>query len=179
MMKWLRTRLSVLVVLAVTVALLAGCGGAKKEAPAPAAAPAAAPAPACPECPKVDEAKIVADGLKAAAVKYYSPLPSDSNNIKAPDVQKMIDAKQDFFGVDIRSAADFAKGHLPGFVNIPFAEVGKNLDKFPKDKLIIVQCYTGQTASQTVGVLRMLGYNAKNLHFGFQGVTDNKLPTVQ
>lgn len=173
MLKWMRNLFALLVV----VAMLAGCGGAKEE-PKAAAAPAAAPAQTCPECPKVDEAKIKADALKAAAVAYYSPLPSDSNNIKAPDVQKMIDAKQDFFGVDIRAAADYAKGHLPGFINIPFAEVGKNLDKFPKEKLIIVQCYTGQTASQTVGVLRMLGYNAKNLHFGFQGVTDNKLPTV-
>jgi rhodanese-related sulfurtransferase len=168
----------ILSALLVTVALLAGCGGAKQQAQ-PAVAVAAAPAATCPECPKVDTAAAVKDGLKAAAVAYFSPLPSDSNNIKAPDVQKMIDAKTDFFGVDIRASADYAKGHLPGFINIPFAEVGKNLDKFPKDKLIIVQCYTGQTASQTVGVLRTLGYNAKNLHFGFQGVTDNKLALVQ
>jgi len=173
MFKWMRNLMLVMV----TVALLAGCGGAKEE---PKATPAAAPAAqTCPECPKVDTAAIVKDGMKTAAVNYFSPLPSDSNNIKAPDVQKMIDAKTDFVGVDIRSNADFAKGHLPGFINIPFAEVGKNLDKFPKDKLIVVQCYTGQTASQVVGILRMQGYNAKNLHFGFQGVTENKLTTVQ
>lgn len=162
------------------VALLAltGCSGTPTTA-APAE-PAAAPvAQACPECPKIDQAAILKEGFKAAAVAYFTPLPPDSNNIKAPDVQKMIDAKTDFFGVDIRKPEDYAKGHLPGFVNIPFAEVGKNLDKFPQDKLIIVQCYTGQTASQTTGVLRMMGYNAKNLHFGFQGVTENKLPVVQ
>lgn len=174
MFKWMRT----LFALTLAVALLAGCGGAKQE-PQPAAAVAAAAPATCPECPKVDTAAVVKDGMKSAAVAYFSPLPSDSNNIKAPDVQKMIDNKTDFFGVDIRANADYAKGHLPGFINIPFAEVGKNLDKFPKDKLIVVQCYTGQTASQTVGVLRMLGYNAKNLHFGFQGVTDNKLALVQ
>lgn len=175
MLNWIRTRMSAVVVLIVAVALLAGCGGAKEEPKAVAAAPAQT----CPECPKVDTAAVLTDGMKTAAVNYFNSLPSDSNNIKAPDVQKMIDSKTDFFGVDIRSAEDFGKGHLPGFVNIPFKEVGKNIDKFPKDKLIIVQCYTGQTASQTVGVLRMMGYNAKNLHFGFQGVTDNKLATVK
>lgn len=177
MHKWLRS----VAVLIVAVALLAGCGGAKEEPKTLAASGTTAPAaaPACPECPKADNAAIVKEGLKTAAMGYFSPLPSDSNNIKAPEVQKLIDAKTDFFGVDIRANADYVKGHLPGFINIPFAEVGKNLDKFPKEKLIIVQCYTGQTASQTVGVLRMMGYNAKNLHFGFQGVTDNKLPTVQ
>jgi rhodanese-related sulfurtransferase len=174
-MKKLWTRMLALTLVLAALAALTGCGGSKAPATAAAAAPAAQ---TCPECPKVDKDAVVKDGLKAAAVNYFSPLPSDSNNIKAPDVQKMIDSKTDFFGVDIRAAADYAKGHLPGFVNIPFAEVGKNIDKFPKDKLIIVQCYTGQTASQTVGVLRMMGYNAKNLHFGFQGVTDNKLQTV-
>ncbi|HWI64140.1 MAG TPA: rhodanese-like domain-containing protein [Symbiobacteriaceae bacterium] len=172
MFKWMR---NVLVVM-VAVALLAGCGGTKEEPKPAAAAPVAQ---TCPECPKVDEAKIVSAGMRKAAENYFNPLPSDSNNIKAPDVQKMIEAKQDFFGVDIRAAADYQKGHLATFINIPFAEVGKNIDKFPKDKLIIVQCYTGQTASQVTGILRMMGYNAKNLHFGFQGVTDNKVPTVQ
>lgn len=177
MQKWLRS----VAVVTVAVALLAGCGGAKEEPKTLAASGTNAPAaaPACPECPKADNAAIVKEGMKTAAVNYFNPLPSDSNNIKAPDVQKMIDAKTDFFGVDIRSNADFAKGHVAGFTNIPFAEIGKNLDKFPKDKLIVVQCYTGQTASQVVGILRMQGYNAKNLHFGFQGVTDNKLPLVQ
>jgi len=175
MFKWMRY----LAVIIVSVALLAGCGGTKEEPKKAEAAPAAAAAVTCPECPKVDNAKIVADGMKAAAVNYFNPLPSDSNNIKAPDVQKMIEAKTDFFGVDIRAAKDFEAGHLQGFINIPFAEVGKNLDKFPKDKLIVMQCYTGQTASQTVGILRMMGYNAKNLHFGFQGVTETKVPTVK
>ncbi|MDF2627036.1 MAG: hypothetical protein K0R39_867 [Symbiobacteriaceae bacterium] len=171
-------RLRTLALLTVLISLLAGCGGAKEE---PKVAEAAAPAAAqtCPECPKVDTAAVIKEGMKSAAANYFNPLPSDSNNIKAPEVQKLIDAKTDFLGVDIRSNADYAKGHLSGFINIPFAEVGKNLDKFPADKLIIVQCYTGQTASQVVGILRMQGYNAKNLHFGFQGVTENKLPTVQ
>lgn len=178
MLNWIRTHSRTFVVLIVAVALLAGCGGAK-ETPKPAPAAAAAQPQACPECPKVDTAAVLKDGFKTAAVNYFSNLPADSNNIKAPEVQKMIESKTDFFGVDIRKAEDYAKGHLAGFVNIPFAEVGKNIDKFPKDKLIILQCYTGQTASQTTGVLRMMGYNTKNLHFGFQGVTDNKVPVVQ
>jgi len=177
MHKWLRS----LLIVTVAVAMLAGCGGAKEEPKTLAVAGTTAPAaaPTCPECPKADNNAIVKEGMKTAAVNYFSPLPSDSNNIKAPEVQKLIDAKTDFFVVDIRPVGDFATGHQPGLTNIQFAEVGKNIDKFPKDKLIIVQCYTGQTASQTVGILRMMGYNAKNLHFGFQGVTENKLPTVQ
>lgn len=173
MTKLFKNRLLALMAAVLMVGVLAGCGGkTETPAPAPAAPVAAAPAPA--PAP-VDKGAII----KAAAISYFDSLPSDSNNIKAPDVQKLIDNKTDFFGVDIRGPEDYAKGHLPGFVNIPFATMGQNLDKLPKDKLIVVQCYTGQTASQTTGVLRMLGYNAKNLHFGFKGVTDNALLLVQ
>lgn len=174
MLNSFRTRWLPYAAILMVVAMLAGCGGAKPEP-----TKAAAAQQTCPECPKVDTAAIVKDSFRTAATNYFNNLPSDSNNIKAPDVQKMIDSKTDFYGVDIRRPEDYAKGHLAGFVNIPFAQVGQNLDKLPKDKLIIVQCYTGQTASQTTGVLRMMGYNAKNLHFGFQGVTENKVPTVQ
>ncbi|MGE5675343.1 MAG: rhodanese-like domain-containing protein [Mycobacterium leprae] len=173
-MRKMRSLMFVLVLTLIASFVLTGCNAKQEAMPAASAA-----AKDCPPAPAVDQNAILKDGMKAAAVNYFNPLPSDSNNIKAPDVQKMIDAKTDFYGVDIRANADYVKGHLPGFVNIPFAEVGKNLDKFPKDKLIIVQCYTGQTASQVVGILRVMGYNAKNLHFGFQGVTENKLNLVQ
>ncbi|HCJ57468.1 MAG TPA: sulfurtransferase, partial [Clostridiaceae bacterium] len=36
----------------------------------------------------------------------------------------------------------------------------------PKDKKIIVYCYTGQTAGQTVAALRLLGYDAVSLNAG-------------
>lgn len=39
-------------------------------------------------------------------------------------------------------------------------------DILPKDKRIIVVCYTGQTAGQTVGILRLLGYDACSLMGG-------------
>jgi rhodanese-related sulfurtransferase len=38
--------------------------------------------------------------------------------------------------------------------------------QLPTDKTIIVYCYTGQTASQTTAILRLLGYDAYNLSGG-------------
>ena len=39
-------------------------------------------------------------------------------------------------------------------------------DILPKDKKIIVVCYTGQTAGQVVSILRLLGYDACSLKGG-------------
>jgi len=165
MLSWLRTRLFVIASLLVIAFALTGCGGAK-ETPAPAAAPAAAAAaPAtCPECPKVDKAAV----LKEAAVTYFNTLPTTNHMISAKDLKTKVDAKDaTLFLLDIRRPDDFTAGNVEGFTSMPFATVGANIDKLPKDKQIVVACYSGQTASQTVAALRLAGYNAIVLTGGF------------
>ena len=39
-------------------------------------------------------------------------------------------------------------------------------EQLPTDGIVIVHCYSGQTASQTVAILRLLGYDAYNLSGG-------------
>ena len=69
--------------------------------------------------------------------------------------------------LSVRSAADYAKGHIKGAVNIPFGKgMEQKFSSLPKDKKIIVYCYTGQTAAQTVAGLRLLGYDAVSLNGG-------------
>lgn len=80
--------------------------------------------------------------------------------------------------LDIRSAADYQDvGHIEGAVNIPFKDVGvpENLDMLPKDKKIVVICYTGNTAAQTTMILRILGYDAAVLKFGSMGWAANSM----
>ncbi len=88
------------------------------------------------------------------------------------------DAANDPFILDIRSAADFAKGYIKGAVNIPFANVFKaeNLAKLPKDKPIVVMCYTGHTASMTSFALSAMGYNASALKYSMMGWTKDDAP---
>jgi rhodanese-related sulfurtransferase len=68
----------------------------------------------------------------------------------------------DFYVIDIRGVADYAKGHVPGAVNVAFATIAKpeNLVTYPTDRPILVICYTGHTASMTSSILNTLGYNA-------------------
>jgi len=76
------------------------------------------------------------------------------------------DASNDFYIIDIRSAEDFAAGHIEGAVN---SSLGSILDaaSLSGGKPIIVACYTGQTASHAVVALRLSGYaNAKVLKWG-------------
>jgi len=74
----------------------------------------------------------------------------------------------DPYVLSIRSATDFANGHVPGAHNIPWREIAKtaNLSKLPTDKQIVVVCYTGHTASQTTMFLNEMGYDAVAMKFG-------------
>ena len=103
--------------------------------------------------------------VQVAAEQYFA---GGTKNIKAADLYANLndgDASNDPFMVDIRAPEDFANGHIPGAVNIPgkvlFTAAG--LAKLPKDKQIVLNCYSGQTASQSTAGLQMMGYDAYNL----------------
>ena len=63
--------------------------------------------------------------------------------------------------IDVRSATDFAVGHIQGAVNVATADIVtyyKNNNLSTKTK-VIVTCYTGQSAGLAVAALRLSGYS--------------------
>src|SRR5579862_1800779 len=55
--------------------------------------------------------------------------------------------------VDVRSASEFASGHIPGAVNIPMDQIEGRLDDLrPKTPLVLI-CQTGKRARMTAGLL--------------------------
>jgi rhodanese-related sulfurtransferase len=72
------------------------------------------------------------------------------------------------FVLDVRDAAQFAKDHIPGAVNIEWRQVFAQRTKLPKDKTIIVYCNTSSFAGQVAMALRLDGFeNVRVLHGGF------------
>lgn len=99
-----------------------------------------------------------------------------SPNITAQDLFNVLnddDSGNDPFILSVRSASQYAKGHIASAINIPWREVARqeNLAKLPKDRQIVVYCYTGHTASQVTALLNILGYDAINLKFGMTSWT--------
>jgi len=98
--------------------------------------------------------------------------------ISVTDVKMIIDdpgQADDYIIVSVRSADDYAVGHVPGAINIPWRTIAEvdNLEKLDPDKTIIVYCYTGHTGQVACTVLNLLGYEAKNMKFGMMGWTDD------
>lgn len=63
--------------------------------------------------------------------------------------------------VDIRDAAEYARGHLPQAKSAPLAELGSRAGALSKDKAVpvIVVCQTGQRASKAQAALKQAGYS--------------------
>ena len=71
----------------------------------------------------------------------------------------------------VKIVSDYAAGHIAGAVNIPYGKgMQEELAKLPTDKPVIVYCYSGQAGSQTMTILRLMGYEAYNLNGGMGSV---------
>lgn len=70
--------------------------------------------------------------------------------------------------LDIRSASDYAAGHVENAINTGLGTMLGAIEAgtIPVDKPFMVVCYTGQTAGHAVAALNMLGYEAYSYKFG-------------
>ncbi len=76
--------------------------------------------------------------------------------------------------VSLQRPADYAKGHVPGAINIPYYDIAKaeSLRKLPRDKKIVLICYVGHWAGSAALFLNQLGYEAYDMRFGTLGWND-------
>jgi rhodanese-related sulfurtransferase/DNA-binding transcriptional ArsR family regulator len=70
--------------------------------------------------------------------------------------------------LDVRPAAEYAAGHLPGAVSIPVGELRRRLAELPGDREIVAYCRGPYCAfaHEAVGLLRQEGLAARRLEDG-------------
>jgi len=69
-------------------------------------------------------------------------------------------------------------GHIPGAIQYTPKEsikLAADLKTLPTDKSVAVYCYTGQTSAFLVAYLRFLGYDAKTILYGTNGMIYDKM----
>lgn len=117
--------------------------------------------------PAINEAELVIQALEGTDGGY---LNKDCPAIvTAQQVYEDLQGAKKWHIIDVRGAADYAKGHIDGAVNVAIADIltyMKTITPSNYDKIVIA-CYTGQSAAFTVAILRMSGYaNVFSMKYG-------------
>ena len=69
--------------------------------------------------------------------------------------------------LDVRSAAEFEAGHVPGALHVPHTRIPVNVDTLPTDKPLLVYCNSGARAAAAVSMLQRLGFTAIDVNDNF------------
>lgn len=84
--------------------------------------------------------------------------------------------------LDVRSAEEFATGHLPSAKNIPIKELESRIKEIEKSKgnVVITVCASGVRSSSAVSILNKAGFEkAFSLDGGIAAWQSQGLPTIK
>ena len=79
--------------------------------------------------------------------------------------------------LDVRSAQEFAAGHLPGALNIPHTEIVQGVAALKLDKSadIALYCGSGRRAGIAIEALQQQGYMQLTNHGGYDSLKQKQL----
>jgi rhodanese-related sulfurtransferase len=70
--------------------------------------------------------------------------------------------------LDVRTAQEFAQGHIPDAVNLPVDELRTRLNEVPRDREVAVYCQVGQRGYLATRILKQAGFSVANLGGGYK-----------
>lgn len=97
------------------------------------------------------------------------------------DAQAKIDAHQ-ITVIDVRTPEEFAGGHVPSAINIPYDQIGKRLTEIPvaRDQPILLYCRSGRRSEMAEKTLTSAGYTQLyHLQGDMIGWDDNNRPIAK
>jgi rhodanese-related sulfurtransferase/predicted transcriptional regulator len=84
------------------------------------------------------------------------------------ELSRRLQDGDDLVVLDVRPAAEYAAGHLPGAVSIPIGELRRRLAELPADREVVAYCRGPYCAfaHDAVALLREEGFSARRLEDG-------------
>ena len=81
--------------------------------------------------------------------------------------------------IDVRSASEYASGHIPGAVNVPMDQIEARLDDLRPDVRMILICQGGTRARMTAALLEPCGRDVAVLNGGTSAWVQAGFPIVK
>jgi glyoxylase-like metal-dependent hydrolase (beta-lactamase superfamily II)/rhodanese-related sulfurtransferase len=91
------------------------------------------------------------------------------DQIDPEDLATRLEAGEEITVLDVRGASEFAAGHIPGSVHIPYSELGDRLDEVPRSHPVAAVCSGGKRSGLAASILQREGHG-QVIHVGKGGV---------
>lgn len=127
--------------------------------------------PTFPKTGKKTGREILVERAKTLVAAGYTPARITHSDVFAN--------LNNYYIVDYRPVDHYNQGHIPGSIQYTPRNDLKSttfLKTLPTNKPIVVYCYTGQTSAHIVAFLRALGYDARSLLYGTNGMIYDTMP---
>jgi rhodanese-related sulfurtransferase/glyoxylase-like metal-dependent hydrolase (beta-lactamase superfamily II) len=89
--------------------------------------------------------------------------------IDPDDLARRLDDGEEITVLDVRNAGEFADGHIPGSLHIPYGELADRLGEVPDSHPIAAVCSGGKRSGLAASILQREGYE-QVIHVGKGGV---------
>lgn len=109
---------------------------------------------------------LVIAALVGAVAFYFMTAGTVTQKISQGEFQKWMASEQQPLLLDVRTAGEFAEGHVPGAMNISHDQLSGRLTELGSNKSqdIVVYCRSGHRAGIAEDILRNAGFkNLKHL----------------
>lgn len=82
--------------------------------------------------------------------------------------------------IDVRTAEEYAAGHIEGAKSIPLQELAGRLNEVPKDKQVYLYCRSGRRSAEASALLAKQGFtNIENILGGITAWQSAGFPVVK
>ena len=110
----------------------------------------------------------IAAGLVVAVIAVVALLASrgTASTVSAQDISpadyqsQFVASSTSHLLIDVRTAEEFASGHIRGSVNIPVESLQSRLNEVPANQPIVVYCRSGNRSALASDILKQAGYSS-------------------
>ncbi len=122
----------------------------------------------------------------ATAMKFMPRLIAGVPFVNASEVAPKLDADPNTVVIDVRTEAEFQKGHAKGAINLPLSDISTKMDQLGeqlapyKSQPVYVMCRTENRAATASRMLKKQGFtNLRIVKGGFSGWKRQKYAVVE
>ena len=102
---------------------------------------------------------LLALALVLTGVTNFAPKTTGYRQVTTEEAVNIMQTEENYVILDVRTAQEFASGHIPGAALLPNETIGtEDIPLLPdKDQLILVYCRSGNRSKQAAEKLAQLG----------------------